>query len=74
MQIQASAVRRTARTGRNIEGIEARHRKACASHDGRRCSCQPRYRAVVVIERCGAQRRRKSKTFPTARSPAVGPG
>jgi integrase len=65
MQSQSSAVRRSTRTARNIEGIEPRHLKACASRDGRRCSCQPGYRAVVVIERDGPERRRKSKTFST---------
>ena len=43
-------------------GIEVRHKRACASHRGRRCSCRPGYRAEVYSAR---QRRRIRKTFPT---------
>jgi integrase len=50
---------------RSAPGIEVRHAKACASHHGRRCSCQPTYRAVVVLGRPGHKRRRKSQTYST---------
>jgi integrase len=50
---------------RNAQGVEVRHAKSCASHGGRRCSCEPTHRAVVVVGRRGQERRRKSKTFPT---------
>jgi integrase len=50
---------------RNTQGIEPRHKKGCASHDGRRCSCQPSYHAVVVVGRNGANRQRKSLSFST---------
>ena len=50
---------------RSAPGVEVRHPKGCATHNGRRCSCQPTYRAVVVLGRPGSKRRRKSKTFPT---------
>ena len=63
MRDQPTAARRPARTSRNTEGIEPRHRNSCASHDGRRCSCTPSYRAVVVVERVGGTRRRESRTF-----------
>lgn len=50
---------------RSAPGIEVRHAKSCASHSGRRCSCQPTYRAVVVLGRPEHKRRRKSRTFST---------
>jgi integrase len=43
-------------------GIEARHARACRSHDGGRCSCRPSYQAQVWDAKAG---RRMSKTFPT---------
>ena len=65
MQDQPSAARRKMRPVRNTEGIETRHQTACASHDGRRCSCKPSYRAVVVVDRHGDTRTRESRTFPS---------
>jgi hypothetical protein len=46
-------------------GRRVRNTKSCASRNGRRCSCQPTYRAVVVLGRSGHKRRRKSESFPT---------
>jgi integrase len=43
-------------------GIEVRHKKACASKDGRRCNCQPTYQASVWSAR---ESKRVRKTFPT---------
>lgn len=43
-------------------GIEVRHKKACASHTGRSCNCQPSYQASVWSAR---ESTRIRKTFPT---------
>jgi integrase len=43
-------------------GIEVRHKKACASRDGRRCNCQPSYQASVWSPR---ESKRIRKTFQT---------
>jgi len=43
-------------------GIEERHRKGCASESGRRCNCNPSYRAEVFSARDG---RKLRKTFAT---------
>jgi integrase len=45
-----------------LTGIEVRHKKACASRDGRRCNCQPSYQASVWSPR---ESKRIRKTFPT---------
>jgi integrase len=45
-----------------LTGIDVRHKKACASHDGRRCNCQPSYQASVWSAR---ESKRIRKTFPT---------
>lgn len=45
-----------------LTGIEVRHKKACASRDGRRCNCQPTYQASVWSAR---ESKRIRKTFPT---------
>jgi integrase len=45
-----------------LTGIEVRHRKACASRDGRRCNCQPTYQASVWSAR---ESKRIRKTFLT---------
>src|SRR3954470_8399810 len=45
------------------EGIEVRHGKTCRSHDGRRCSCEPSYRASVWSRR---EKRLLRKTFTSA--------
>jgi integrase len=45
-----------------LTGIEVRHKKACASRDGRRCNCQPAYQASVWSPR---ESKRIRKTFPT---------
>jgi integrase len=42
-------------------GIRARHRSACRSHSGGRCSCRPSWEAVVGSGRTGKIR----QTFPT---------
>ena len=43
-------------------GIEVRHKKACASREGRRCNCQPSYQASVWSAR---ESKRIRKTFPS---------
>ena len=45
-----------------LTGIEVRHKKACASRDGRRCNCQPTYQASVWSAR---ESKRTRKTFAT---------
>jgi integrase len=45
-----------------LTGIEVRHKKACASRDGRRCNCQPTYQASVWSAR---ESKRIRKTFST---------
>jgi integrase len=45
-----------------LTGIEVRHKKACASRDGRRCNCQPTYQASVWSAR---ESKRIRKTFAT---------
>jgi len=45
-----------------LTGIEVRHKKACASRDGRRCNCQPAYQASVWSAR---ESKRIRKTFAT---------
>lgn len=45
-----------------LTGIEVRHKKACASRDGRRCNCQPTYQASVWSAR---ESKRIRKTFTT---------
>ena len=45
-----------------LTGIEVRHKKACASREGRRCNCQPAYQASVWSAR---ESKRIRKTFPT---------
>jgi integrase len=46
------------------EGVRLRHRKACASRAGKRCSCQPYYEASVGL---GLRGERRSKSFSTPR-------
>jgi integrase len=43
-------------------GIETRHSRGCRSREGRRCSCDPTYRAEAFDRRSGQRIR---KTFPT---------
>src|SRR5689334_10119821 len=43
------------------EGIEVKHRKACRTHNGGRCNCQPSYRAKVS----GPHGRITSPRFPS---------
>lgn len=57
MQSQSTA-RTRAKRAKHPEGIEVRHRKHCASHDGRRCSCEPTYSPVVVLGRANGKRQR----------------
>jgi integrase len=45
-----------------LTGIEVRHKKVCASRDGRRCNCQPTYQASVWSAR---ESKRIRKTFLT---------
>src|SRR5215218_1750615 len=45
-----------------LTGIEVRHKKVCASRDGRRCNCQPTYQASVWSAR---ETKRIRKTFQT---------
>ena len=42
------------------EGIEVRHSRSCASRAGKRCTCEPGYRATVYD---AISRRKVSKTF-----------
>jgi integrase len=44
------------------EGIEVRHTRSCASHGGKRCTCEPGYRVAVYD---AISRRKVSKTFRT---------
>ena len=44
-------------------GVEVRHQAGCATEQGRRCNCQPGYRAVVYSAR---DKRKITQTFPTA--------
>src|SRR6266508_2444294 len=45
-----------------LTGIEVRHKKVCASRDGRRCNCEPTYQASVWSAR---ESKRIRKTFAT---------
>ena len=45
-----------------LTGIEVRHKKACASREGRRCNCKPTYQASVWSAR---ESKRIRKTFTT---------
>ena len=51
-----------ARAKRENVGIRKRHARGCATQDGKRCSCEPSYEAVVGLGKTGARQR---KTFPT---------
>jgi integrase len=51
-----------AKAKRTREGIEVRHAKGCASIEGRRCNCDPSYRAEVYSKR---DQRKVRKTFKT---------
>ena len=44
------------------EGIEVRHARSCASHAGKRCSCEPGYRVAAYD---AISKRKVSKTFRT---------
>jgi hypothetical protein len=44
------------------EGIEVRHARTCASHDSRRCTCEPGYRAAAYD---AISKRRVKRTFGT---------
>ncbi len=48
--------------GRLPEGIIARHKAACASRKGGRCSCSPNYQAQAWSS---GDRKRLSRSFPT---------
>jgi integrase len=50
------------REKRSPEGIELRHSKLCGINDGRRCTCDPSYRASVWDN---DRRKRVRRTFPT---------
>jgi integrase len=65
MQSQITAPARVKRP-KHPEGIEVRHKKHCPAHDGRRCSCQPTWRAVVVVTRANGKPVRRSKSFPSS--------
>ncbi|MGE3795693.1 MAG: tyrosine-type recombinase/integrase [Dehalococcoidia bacterium] len=54
--------------GRGTQGIEVRHRKACESHAGKRCSCRPTYRARVWSPADGREILRSFPTLAAARS------
>jgi integrase len=51
-----------------LTGIEVRHKKACASRDGRRCNCQPTYQASVWSARESKRIRKTFGTFAEARA------
>ena len=42
------------------EGIEVRHARSCVSRDGKRCNCEPGYRAAAYD---AISKRKVSKTF-----------
>lgn len=48
-------------------GIRARHGRACASGDGRRCNCQPTFEAAVWSERDNKKLRRSFRTLSEAK-------
>jgi integrase len=64
MQSESTA-RPRAKRAKRPAGVEVRHQKQCASHDGRRCSCSPTFSAVVVVGRVNGKRKRKREPFPT---------
>ena len=49
-------------------GIEVRHRRGCGVAAGRRCGCQPSYRAAVWSPREGREIKRTFPTLAAARS------
>jgi integrase len=51
-----------------LTGIEVRHKKACASRDGRRCNCQPAYQASVWSARESKRIRKTFRTLAEARA------
>ena len=48
-------------------GIYTRHQKACRSHDGGRCSCEPTYQAHVYDSRTRTRHRRHFRSYAEAR-------
>jgi hypothetical protein len=56
------------RAERKVPGVEVRHQKACAEHEGGVCNCKPSYRAIVFDRR---ERRKIQKTFPTLAAAAA---
>jgi integrase len=64
MQSESTVPARAKRANHPV-GIEVRHKKQCASQDGRRCSCKPTYSAVVVLGRVNGRPRKKRKPFPS---------
>lgn len=63
MQGNSTGKTRRARKQREgMTGIHARHSRACAKNDGKRCSCSPTYRVVVSL---GARGELVRKSFPT---------
>jgi integrase len=53
----------TARRHPALQGIETRHRKACADRSNARCNCQPSYRGVVYDQ--AAKRNRSGPWSPS---------
>jgi integrase len=51
-----------------LQGIETRHQKHCASHEDKRCNCQPSYRGVVYDpSRPGNRKGPRTKNLAEAR-------
>ncbi len=55
-------------TKRPVTGIRARHTRACASSDGRRCTCSPSYEASVFSARDGKKLRKTFATLAAAKA------
>ena len=66
MQHESTTARPRAKRAKHPEGIEVRHKKHCAGHQGKRCSCEPTYSAVVVLGReNGKRQRQRSQPYRT---------
>ena len=52
------------RAAHTVQGIDARHKKACAAHSGAPCSCRPAYRARVWSPADRVARSRAAQGLP----------
>jgi integrase len=51
-----------------ITGVEVRHARTCRSLEGRRCNCDPSYRAVAFDRRSGKRIRKTFSSLAAARA------